>query len=150
MSLLFNTLSSFVHSFFPKASLIAQLVRICLQCRRPWFDSWVGKIRWRRDRLPTPVFLAADLGSIPGLGRSPGEEKGYPLQYSGLENSMDYIVHGVTKNRTWLSDFHCHPHIILHDRYVISRLANTNLMKLQRYPRCLCISYHHHYHQKNI
>ena len=41
-----------------------------------------------------------DLGSIPGLGRSPGEGKGCPLQYSGLENSMDYIVHGVAKNRT--------------------------------------------------
>ena len=40
------------------------------------------------------------LGSIPGLGRSPGEGKGYPLQYSGLENSRDYIVHGVTKNWT--------------------------------------------------
>jgi len=40
------------------------------------------------------------LGSISGLGRSPGEEKGYPLQYSGLENSMDSIVHGVTKNWT--------------------------------------------------
>ena len=39
---------------------------------------------------------AGDLGSISGLGRSPGEGKGYPLQYSGLENSMDYIVHGVT------------------------------------------------------
>ena len=37
---------------------------------------------------------AEDLGSIPGLGRAPGEEKGYPLQYSGLENSMDCIVHG--------------------------------------------------------
>ena len=36
-----------------------------------------------------------DLGSIPGLGRSPGERKGYPLQYSGLKNSMDCIVHGV-------------------------------------------------------
>ena len=46
-----------------------------------------------------------DLGSIPGLGRSPGEGKGYPLQYSGL-NSMDCIVHGVTKSRTWLSNFH--------------------------------------------
>ena len=41
-----------------------------------------------------------DLGSIPGLARSPGKGKGYPLQYSGLENSMDYIVHGVTKNQT--------------------------------------------------
>ena len=50
-----------------------------------------------------------DLGSIPGLGRSPGErrkEKGYSLQYSSLENSIDYIVHGVTKSRTRLSDFH--------------------------------------------
>ena len=47
-----------------------------------------------------------DLGSIPGLGRSPGEEKGYPLWYSGLENSTDYIVHGVAKSRAWLNDFH--------------------------------------------
>ena len=41
-----------------------------------------------------------DLGSIPGLGRSPGKKIGYPLQYSGLENSMDCIVHGVAKSRT--------------------------------------------------
>ena len=41
---------------------------------------------------------AGDAGSIPGLGRSPGEGKGYPLQYSGLENSMDCIVHGVEKS----------------------------------------------------
>ena len=43
---------------------------------------------------------AGNLGSIPGLGRSPGEGKGYPLQHSGLENSMDWIVHGVTKGQT--------------------------------------------------
>ena len=92
----------------------------CLQCRRPQFNSWVRKICWRRDRLPTPVFLgfpfgsggkesacnAGDLGLIPGLGRSPGEGKGYPFQYSGLENSMDCIVQGVTKSWTQLSDFH--------------------------------------------
>ena len=47
-----------------------------------------------------------DLGLIPGLGRSPGEGKGYLLQYSGLENSMDCIVHGVSKSLTQLSDFH--------------------------------------------
>ena len=47
-----------------------------------------------------------DLGSIPGLGRSPGEGTGYPLQYSGLENSMDCIVHGVTKCRTRVSNLH--------------------------------------------
>ena len=62
----------------------------------------------------TPVFLGipcgsagkesackvGDLSSIPGLGRSPGEGKGYPLQYSGLENSMDCIVHGITESDT--------------------------------------------------
>ena len=83
---------------------------------------WVRKILCRRGGLLTPVFLGfpcgsatkestcnvGDLGSIPGLGRSPGEGKGYPLQYSGLENSMNCIVHGVTKSRTRLSDFHFH------------------------------------------
>ena len=49
-----------------------------------------------------------DLGSIPGLGRFPGEGKGYPLQYSGLENPMDSIVHGVAKSQTLRSDFHFH------------------------------------------
>ena len=51
---------------------------------------------------------AGDLGLIPGLGRSPEEGKGYPLQYSGLENSMDCVDHGVPKSRTRLSDFHFH------------------------------------------
>ena len=46
-----------------------------------------------------------DLGSIPGLGRSPGEGKSYPHQYSGLENSMD---RGVAKSWTRLSGFHFH------------------------------------------
>ena len=46
---------------------------------------------------------AGDLGLIPGLGKPPGEGKGYPLQYSGLENSTDCIVHGVAKSRTQLS-----------------------------------------------
>ena len=54
---------------------------------------------------------AGDLGSIPGLGRSSGEEKGYPLQYSDLENSMDCIVHGVTKSRTQLTSFHSLSHL---------------------------------------
>ena len=54
---------------------------------------------------------AGDLDSIPGLGRSPGEGNCYPLQYSGLENSMDggtwhTTVHGATKSRTQLSHFH--------------------------------------------
>ena len=48
---------------------------------------------------------AGDLGLTPGLGRSPGEGKGYPCQYFSLESPMD-TVHGVTKSQTWLSDFH--------------------------------------------
>ena len=48
------------------------------------------------------------LGSIPGLGKSPGEGNRYPLQYSGPENSTDCIVHGVTNSQTRLSDFHFH------------------------------------------
>ena len=48
---------------------------------------------------------AGDLGSIPELGRAPGEGKGYPLQYPDLENSMDCVVHQVTKSQTWLSNF---------------------------------------------
>ena len=90
---------------------------ICLQCRRPWFISWVGSILWRRDRLLTSVFLgfpcgsvckeytcnAGLLGSIPGLGRSPGEGTGYPLQYSGLDSSVDCMV---PKSWTRLSDIH--------------------------------------------
>ena len=60
-------------------------------------DSSVGK---------ESTHNAGDLGLIPGLERAPVEGKGYPLQYSGLENSMDYTVHGVPKRWTltkWLS-----------------------------------------------
>ena len=46
------------------------------------------------------TYNAGDLGLIPGLGRSAGEGKGYPLQYADLENSMDCIDHGVTKSQT--------------------------------------------------
>ena len=70
-----------------------------------------------------------DLGLIPGLGRSPGEGNRYSLQYSGLENSMDYIVHGVEKSQTRLSNFyfntshHRDPlHIMLHSSMLIPKL----------------------------
>ena len=52
------------------------------------------------------AYNAGDPHSIPGLRRSPGEGIGYPLQCSGLENSMGYTVHGVTKSQTQLSHFH--------------------------------------------
>ena len=53
------------------------------------------------------------MGSIPGLGRPPGEGKGYSLQYSVLENSMNCIVHGVAKSQTRLSDFHFKPSLVV-------------------------------------
>ena len=101
---------------------VTHLVKNLPAMQETSFDSWVGKIRGRRDRQPTPIFLGfpcdsagkespwneGDLGSIPGLGRSSGEGQGYPLQYSGLENSMDCRVHGVTKSQTQLRDFHFH------------------------------------------
>ena len=101
------------------ASLIAQLVKNLPAIQGTPFDSWVGKIPWRRDRLPTPVFMGfpcgsagkesscneGDLGLISGLGRSPGEGKDYPLQLSGLANPMDCAVHGVAKSQTWLRGF---------------------------------------------
>ena len=97
-----------------------QLVKNLPAVQETPVDSWVGKIHWRRDRLPTPVFLGfsggsagkesacnvGNLGSIPRLGRSPGEEKAYPSQYSGLENFMDCVVCGVTKTQTPMNDFY--------------------------------------------
>ena len=102
-----------------RASLVLSSKESACQCKRLRFDPWVRKIIWRRERQHTPVFLGfpcgsagkqstcnvGDLGLIPGLGRSLGEGKGYPLQYSGLENSMD-CIHGVAKSQTQLSNFH--------------------------------------------
>ena len=70
-------------SLISRASLVAQLVK-------------------------ESAFNVEDLGSVPGLGRFPGEGKGYPLQDSGLENSMDCMVHGVAKSWAQLSGFHFH------------------------------------------
>ena len=66
---------------------------------------------------------AGDLGSIPGLGRSPGEWKGYPIHYSGLDNSMEYIVQGVTKSQTGLNYFH----------FTWNRIIENNLWNAFRY-----------------
>ena len=70
---------------FSQASFVAQLIK---NLPAMW-ETWVRSLGW-----------------IPGLGWSPEQGKGYPLQYSDLENSMDYTVHEVTKSRTRLSYFH--------------------------------------------
>ena len=72
--------------------------KICLQCGRPGFD--------------------------PLMGRSPREGKGYSLQYSGLENSMGCIVHGVTKSQTRLSNFHFH--YIPGNRHILPSFDGSN------------------------
>ena len=76
-------------------------------------DSSVGK---------EPAYNSADLGWIPGSGRSHEEGIGYPLQYSCLENSMDYIVHGVSKNHTWLSEFHLISYNLIHQQLMPSMI----------------------------
>ena len=79
---------------------------------------------------------AGNLGLIPGLGRSPGEGKGYPLQYSGLENSMDWIVHAVPKSRIRLSDFHFHFHFML--RTMVNN-GNANMNTIQSITQIVAI-----------
>ena len=98
---------------------MAPLVKNLPAMQETWVQSLGCEDPLQRDRLPTPVFLgfsggsdgkestcnAGDLGSIPGLGRSPGGGHGNPLQYSCLENPMDRgdwqaTVHGVAKSRT--------------------------------------------------
>ena len=60
-----DTLPFLTHLQKTEASLIAQLVKkICLICRRPWFDSWVGKIPWRREWLPTAVFWPGEFSGL--------------------------------------------------------------------------------------
>ena len=111
------------------------LKRICLPCRRPWFNSWIGKIHWKRDRRPTPVFLgftgvsagkesacnAGDLGLIPGFGRSPGGGHGNDSSILTWRIPMNReawaTVHGVKKsqhnwainNSTDVSNYHYNP-----------------------------------------
>ena len=79
----------------------------------PWKERWltVGNlgmlILHHRPHSSASKESACNVGDlIPGLGRSPGEGNGYPLQLSGLVNSMDCLVHGIAKSRTRLSDFH--------------------------------------------
>ena len=79
------------------------------QLSHPHFKEEEARADWDWHlvkTLPANAGDVRDAGLIPGLERSPGEGNAYPLQYSGLDNSMDYIVHGIAKSWTGLSNFH--------------------------------------------
>ena len=98
------------------AFLIAQMLKNLPLCRRPWFDSQVRKIHWRKERLPTPVFWgfpcgsagkesacnARDPCSIPWSGRYPGEGIGYPLQYFGASLVAQWVKNSPAVQKTWV------------------------------------------------
>ena len=105
-------------SIWPRSPILAQPCRPLLARAQgsplirtkgsPYFSNYIifnfiglWWLRWLRSCLQW-----GDLGSIPGLGRSPGKGKGYLLQYSGLQNSIDCIVHRVANSQTQLSDSH--------------------------------------------
>ena len=93
--------------FFGRNDAKAETPVLSLPHAKSWLtgkDSDAGR-DWGQEDSACNV---GDSDSVPGLGRSPGEGKGYPLQYSGLENSMDYIVLGIVKSQIGLSDFHFH------------------------------------------
>ena len=113
-----------------RASLIAQLVK-----NLPAMQEIPAQSLEKGQGIPTPVFLvfpcgsagkesacnSEDLGLSPGLGRSPGEGKGDPLQYSGLAKSMDCVVRGVVKSRTRLRDlFYFIEYSKIHSQSLIS------------------------------
>ena len=103
------------------ASLVAQLVKNLPAMQGTSVQFWVRKICWRRERLPTPVFLGFPCGSagkesacnVGDLGWEDPLQKGKATHSSilALENSMDCIVQGVTESWTRLSNFHFHAHV---------------------------------------
>ena len=95
-----HTVKSILQKHTSKASILHRSAFFTVQLSHPYMTT--GKT------IALTAAAAKSLQSVPGLGISPGEGKGYPLQYSGLEYSMDCIVYGVTKSRTRVSDFHFH------------------------------------------
>ena len=98
---------------FHKINYILNLNIGNLRCPSRYFETkffWVVLKQYGGSEVKASACPGGDLSSIPGLGRSPGEGNGNPLQYSCLENPMDggawwVTVHGVAKSRRWLSDF---------------------------------------------
>ena len=80
-----------------------------------------------------------DQGSIPVLGRSPGEGHGYPVQHSGLKNSVDCIIHGIAKSWTWLSDFDFHGKILKKSHALFFNLFFFKAVKLEAWAQLLSV-----------
>ena len=73
------------------ASFVAQLVKILLQCGRPGFDPWVGKIPWRRERLPTPVFWPGKFHIVHGIAKSWTQLNDFSLHFTSLLNRLQMM-----------------------------------------------------------
>ena len=107
------------------------------------------RIKWGSFTIHIPCGSAGkesasnegDLVSVPGLGRSPGEGKGYPLQYSGLENSMDCIVCGVTKSQTRLSNLHFYNSSVLRTKTLVKTWHISNIRFKSYAEYCLFFSF---------
>ena len=103
-------------------------------CKRNTLKIYIWGLLWWLRGFPygsagkESACNVRDLGSIPGLGRSPGEGKSYPLQYFGLENSMDCTVHGVAKSPTRLSGFHFTYFILARCSLLQSRVMLINAL----------------------
>ena len=99
---------SFPIFFYCHKIYIKFTISIIFKCTVQWYWGFPSDSAGKESACN-----AGDLRLIPGLERSPGEGKGCPLQHSGLENSMDCIIHRVTKSWIQLSDFHFHFSVML-------------------------------------
>ena len=98
--------------------LVALMVKICLQCRRLWFILWVGKIPWRREWLPTPVFLPVEMHGQRSLARLQSTESQRVRHNWATKHTAQNIFLKTKPKRsfTWIMKFHC----FQQSRYMVS------------------------------
>ena len=131
------------------------MVNIVEHFFRCWFGVCISLLWWNTCSSPRIVFFphssvgkestwnAGDLVSIPGLERSTGEGKGYPL-CSGLENSMDCLVQRVAKSRTRPSNFHFHPQFCNLSFHILTgSFTEERFLILIQFGVCMCVWVYH-------
>ena len=117
--------------YYTTRQLTSRIYMLCSLKSRLFFNSFQSLGLPGGSAGNEPTCNERDLISIPEWGRTPGEGKGYPLQYSGLENSTDCIVHGVAKSWTRLSNFHFHHcRIIINCTHTKKHLKRSALFTL--------------------